>query len=69
MPSGFLSYRHESDAHSQCVRDLAQQLLDAGLEVVLDQLMQEDVWKGAGPDKGWGSGPTHRSIPRRTTKS
>ena len=55
MPSVFLSYRHDPPGleHSQRVRDLAQQLLDAGLTVVLDAIKHKEEWNHGGPPKGW----------------
>lgn len=51
MSSVFLSYRHENDAHSARVRELAERLHTAGINVVLDQFFL-DAHPG-GPDEGW----------------
>ena len=52
MASVFLSYRHESDEHSDRVRELAERLRDRlannGVSVVLDQFQP-----AGGPDQGW----------------
>ena len=53
MTSVFLSYRHENDAHSQRVRDLALKLRAAGLTVVVDALKNEEEWSMGGPSGGW----------------
>lgn len=53
MTTVFLSYRHENDAHSQRVRDLALKLRAAGLGVVLDALKNEEEWNKGGPSEGW----------------
>jgi hypothetical protein len=53
VPTVFLSYRHEDEAHVVRVRDLAQQLEATGLEVVLDQFAQAREFRGGGPDEGW----------------
>jgi hypothetical protein len=53
VTSVFLSYRHENDAHSQRVRDLALKLRAAGLNVVLDALKNEEEWNKGGPSEGW----------------
>jgi hypothetical protein len=53
LTSVFLSYRHENDAHSQRVRALALRLRAAGLNVVLDALMNEEKWNKGGPPDGW----------------
>ncbi|MCW5557695.1 MAG: hypothetical protein KIT22_07675 [Verrucomicrobiae bacterium] len=53
MPTVFLSYRHESDAHKVRVRDLAERLERGGITVILDQLAQEREFHGGGPNNGW----------------
>ena len=53
MTSVFLSYRHENDAHSKRVRDLALKLRAAGLSVVVDALKNEEEWNMGGPSEGW----------------
>ncbi|HZJ65657.1 MAG TPA: SEFIR domain-containing protein [Kofleriaceae bacterium] len=53
MSSVFLSYRHETDAHRDHVRALAERLEAAKVTVVLDALAQEREFHGGGPDEGW----------------
>lgn len=53
MTTVFLSYRHENDAHSLRVRNLALGLRAAGVTVVLDALKNEEEWNKGGPDDGW----------------
>jgi SEFIR domain len=51
VSSIFLSYRHENDLHLRRVRQLAEQLHTAGIDVVLDQFFSEA--NPSGPDEGW----------------
>ena len=52
MPTVFLSYRQESEEHSERVRALAERLRERvaadGISVVLDQFQP-----AGGPDQGW----------------
>jgi hypothetical protein len=59
VSSVFLSYRHENDAHRVRVRELAERLHTAGINVVLDQFFL-DAHPG-GPDEGW-AGWTYRQA-------
>jgi len=51
--TAFLSYRHETDAHRDSVRDLGWLLEKEGVHVVLDQFAQNREFNGGGPDEGW----------------
>lgn len=53
MSPTFISYRHESDAHRQQVRALAERLEAAGIDIVLDQFADERLFSSAGPNEGW----------------
>jgi hypothetical protein len=53
VPTVFLSYRHEDDAHRARVRDLAVRLEGKGVIVILDQFAQERTFRGGGPNEGW----------------
>ena len=53
MPTVFLSYRREDDAHCVRVCALGQELESAGLTVVLDQFAQRREFHGGGPNEGW----------------
>jgi sulfatase modifying factor 1 len=53
MPSVFISYRHENDAHCASVINLATQLEKSGITVVLDAFAEEREFNGGGPNKGW----------------
>lgn len=52
MTSVFLSYRHESDAHREHVRALAERLRSAGLDVIFDGF-EEAKNHGMAPAQGW----------------
>ena len=47
----FISYRHENQEHSRAVRKLGEQLRQAGLPVMLDQLYLDE--HPGGPNEGW----------------
>ena len=51
MAQVFLSYRQIDDDHKSRVRDFATQLVDAGIEVILDQFFLDA--NPAGPNDGW----------------
>lgn len=65
MPPTFISYRHESDAHRQQVRDLALRLKAAGIGIVLDQFADEDFSHG-GPPEGWPRWSKNQARDHRT---
>lgn len=52
LPSVFISYRHENDAHRDNVRRLAVRLRDAGLDVIFDGF-EEERNRGMAPPQGW----------------
>lgn len=54
MPTVFLSYRHENDAHCARVKEFALRLRQEGIEVVLDALAQDEQFHGNQPANGWG---------------
>jgi hypothetical protein len=49
----FISYRHENEEHRVRVREFALRLRGCGIEVVLDQLINEEQFNRGGPDMGW----------------
>src|SRR5258707_1376765 len=51
MNQVFLSYRHENEAHSKLVRNLAEKLRAEGHLVALDQFLKDK--HAGGPDDGW----------------
>lgn len=56
MPSVFISYRHENDAHRARVRAFAERLRHEGgptIEVILDQFSQAEDFHHGGPPQGW----------------
>lgn len=52
MPSVFISYRHESDAHRERVRGLAERLRLTGLDVIFDGFEEEKNLR-MNPSNGW----------------
>jgi len=51
MSEVFISYRQTDDEHKQRVREFAERLRAAGIEVILDQFFLDE--NPAGPNEGW----------------
>jgi hypothetical protein len=56
MATVLLSYRHENrgdQRHAQKVREFAERLQKEGVEVILDELANEELFNHGGPPEGW----------------
>src|SRR5690349_24918115 len=51
MSQVFISYRQTDDAQKLRVREFAERLRDAGIDVILDQFFLDD--NPGGPNEGW----------------
>jgi len=60
MSQVFISYRQTNDEQRKRVRDFAQRLRKAGVDVVLDQFFLDD--HPAGPDEGWAKWSSDRAL-------